>query len=209
MFEHILSSISTLSPVWIYLILLVIPFVENIFPPSPSDTIVVVCASLIPMGTIGFIPSLILTTIGSEVGFLVLYYLGSQVDKKVAHSGKFKFLTKDGLIQTEKWYNKYGSGILIVNRFVPGIRPVLAFFAGMSEIKLNKTIILSTISAILWNSMTLCLGIVFGNNVERIDTFLDNFSKITIIVLVAVAVVILIGYLLKKRKSKKSENQSV
>jgi len=206
MFEHILNSVSSLSPVVIYLLILIVPLIENIFPPSPSDTIVIVCASLIPLGTIHFIPSLIFATIGSEVGFMILYYIGSQVDKKVIHSGRFKFISKEGLIKAEEWYNKYGSGILIINRFLPGVRPVLAFFAGVSEINLNKTLIYSTISALLWNSLTLYLGIVFGNNVERIDQFLSQYSRITIILLVIGTLIFGVRYFFLKRKQKKSEN---
>jgi membrane protein DedA with SNARE-associated domain len=206
MFEYILSSVSSLSPLWIYTVLLIIPFVENIFPPSPSDTIVIVCASLIPLGRIQFIPALILTTIGSEIGFMILYYLGSQVDRKVMHSGKYKFLSKEGLIKAEEWYSKYGCGILIINRFLPGIRPVLAFFAGLSELEIKKTVLYSTLSAILWNALTLYLGIVFGNNVERIDRFLSEYSRISVIVFSVVTAAFLIRYLYKKIKSKKIEN---
>ena len=206
MFEQILNSVSTLSPVVIYLIIFLMPFVENLFPPSPSDAIVIVCASLIPLGTIHFVPALILSTIGSELGFLILYYLGTQVDKKLIHAGKFKFLSKEGLIKAEEWYNKYGNSILIINRFLPGIRPVLAFFAGLSEINLQKTIIFSLISAVLWNSLTLYLGIVFGNNIERIDRFLLQYSRVTLIIMVIGAVLFLIRYLYQKRKTKKIEN---
>lgn len=206
MFEHILHSVSTLSPVWIYLVLFLIPLIENIFPPSPSDAIVIVCASLIPMGTIHFVPALVCTTLGSEIGFMFLYYLGTQIDKKVIHSGKYKFLSKEGILKAEQWYNKYGCGILAVNRFLPGIRPVLAFFAGLSELSVNKTILYSTISAILWNALTLYLGIVFGNNIERIDKFLSDYSKISVIVLSAGCVIFLIHYLYKKSRTKKIGN---
>lgn len=206
MLEVILHSISSLSPVWIYAILMLIPLVENIFPPSPSDTIIIVCASLIPLGSIHFIPAIIVTTIGSETGFMILYYLGSQVDKKVVHSGKYKFLSKEGVEKTEQWYAKYGCGILAVNRFLPGIRPALAFFAGMSEIKINTAILYSTLSAILWNGMMLYLGIVFGANVERIDKFLINYSKIAIIILGGSAALFAVYYLYQKNRLKKIEN---
>lgn len=206
MFEQILNSVSSLSPLIIYLLIFIMPFVENIFPPSPSDAIVIVCASLIPLGTIHFVPALILSTLGSEIGFMVLYYLGTQVDKKVIHAGKFKFLSKNGLIKAEEWYNKYGNSILIINRFLPGIRPVLAFFAGLSEVSLQKTIIFSLISAVLWNSLTLYLGIVFGNNIERIDRFLFQYSRITIIILIVGAIIFLIRYLYQKKKNKKIED---
>ena len=95
MFEEILNSMTTFSPLIIYSVLLVMPFVENVFPPAPSDFIVALGGTLIVSGTINFIPALIITSIGSEAGFLFLYYLGTQTDKegegKIQIGGSVKY----------------------------------------------------------------------------------------------------------------------
>ena len=67
MLEEILVYNSSLEAIWIYIILFLFSFVENVFPPSPSDVIVVVGASLIASTSIGFIPVLIITSIGSAL----------------------------------------------------------------------------------------------------------------------------------------------
>ena len=63
MFENILSDISQLTPLLLYIVLFVASFIENVFPPSPSDFVVVVGGSLVAAGTIHFIPTLIITTV--------------------------------------------------------------------------------------------------------------------------------------------------
>ena len=82
MFESILTEISSFSPIWIYITLFLFAFIENVFPPSPSDLVVVVGGTLIATGAIHFIPTLILTSVGTVAGFMVLFYIGSTVDKK-------------------------------------------------------------------------------------------------------------------------------
>ena len=50
MFEDILTQISTFSPIWIYITLFLFAFVENIFPPSPSDVVLLIGGSIIATG---------------------------------------------------------------------------------------------------------------------------------------------------------------
>ena len=66
MIENILNHISDLSPFLIYLILFLFSYVENVFPPSPSDLVVVIGGSLISTESIHFVPTLIFTTLSVE-----------------------------------------------------------------------------------------------------------------------------------------------
>ncbi|MEE9448735.1 MAG: DedA family protein [Ignavibacteriaceae bacterium] len=202
MFESILNQISSFPPVWIYITLFLFAFGENVFPPSPSDFVVVVGGSLIATGIIDFIPTLILTSLGTVIGFMVLFYIGSTVDKKVIHSGKFKFIPVDAIDKVEIWFKKYGYGIILANRFMPGTRAVISFFAGLSHLDVKKTIILSTISAFAWNTLILYLGYIFGDNVELVDQYLTNYTNIVIGISVVVALFFIIRFYLRKKKSK-------
>jgi membrane protein DedA with SNARE-associated domain len=202
MFESILNELSSFPPVWIYITLFLFAFVENVFPPSPSDFVVVVGGSLIATGIINFIPTLILTSLGTVIGFMVLFYIGSTVDKKVIHSGKFKFIPVDAIDKVEIWFKKYGYGIILANRFMPGTRAVISFFAGLSHLDVKKTIILSTISAFAWNALILYLGYIFGDNVELVDKYLTTYSNIVIGITVVVALFFIIRYFLRKKKNK-------
>jgi len=202
MFESILNQISSFSPIWIYITLFLFAFVENVFPPSPSDFVVVVGGSLIATGVIDFIPTLILTSLGTIIGFMVLFYIGSTVDKKVIHSGKFKFIPVDAIDKVEIWFKKYGYGIILANRFMPGTRAVISFFAGLSHLDVKKTIILSTISAFAWNALILYLGYIFGDNVELVDQYLTTYTNIVIGITVVIALFFITRFYLRRKKSK-------
>ena len=202
MFEEILNQISTFPPIWIYVTLFLFSFIENVFPPSPSDLVVLIGGTLISTGVIHFIPTLILTTIGSIIGFMVLFYLGSAIDKKVIHTGKLKFIPVDAVDKVEAWFNKYGYWVILANRFLPGTRSVISFFSGLSHLKVETTVILATISALTWNAIILLLGITFGDHVKVIDNYLSTYSNIVIAITILIVLFFIIKNFILKKKQK-------
>jgi len=202
MFEDILNSISSFTPFWIYVTLFLFAFVENVFPPSPSDLVVVIGGSLVSTGVINFIPAVLLTTFGSVIGFMILFYFGSTVDRKVVHSGKYKYIPVDAIEKVELWFKKYGYYVIIANRFLPGTRSVISFFSGMSNLNTKKTLILATMSAIVWHSLIIYLGYIFGNNISVVDKYLSTYSNIAISITVVVVIVFVIKFYLSRKKNK-------
>ena len=202
MIEDILKHITSLTPFWIYVALFFFAFIENVFPPSPSDLVVVVGGSLISAGPIHFIPTLLVTTLGSVIGFMTLFYLGGQLDKKVLRAGKIKFISVDSLEKVESWFVKYGYFIIAANRFMPGTRSVISFFAGVSELNPYKTIILATLSALAWNSIIIYLGIIFGHNIKTVDYYLSTYNNIALILTIIVVAFFVIRYFVQKKKKK-------
>lgn len=206
MIEDILSHISELTPFWIYISLFAFAYIENVFPPSPSDLVVVIGGSLVGTGTLSFIPTLIFTTIGSVLGFMTLYFIGWMLDKKVIKSGKLKFISLEAVLKVEAWFKKYGYWIIAVNRFLPGTRSVISFFAGMSRLDIKRTVTLSTVSAFLWNFLIIYLGMLFGENVEIVDRYLDTYSNIVLVATIIVVLFFVVRYFFFR---KKSENKNV
>lgn len=201
MLEEILVFIGSLDATWIYLLLFFFAFIENVFPPSPSDIIVVVGASLIATTSIEFIPVLFITSVGSAVGFILMYYLGYFLSEKVLRSGKLKFVSQDALHKTDEWFSKYGYWIILANRFLPGTRSVISFFSGVHELNVFKTFIFALISAFAWNVIIIYLGMTLGNNVELIDYYLKTYSNIGIGLTILVLVIFAIRYFLNKKKN--------
>lgn len=202
MFEEILTRISELSPLWIYLTIFFFAFIENLFPPSPSDMVIVVGGSLVGASDLHFAPVLIFATGGSLVGFLTAFAIGWQIDKRILHSGKIKFLTIESVEKVENAFRKYGYFLIIANRFLPGTRAVISFFAGMSRLNIHYTVLLSAASALIWNSILISLGMVFGENIQKVDAFLSTYNQIVIAATAVVIVLLIIRYFIKKSKKK-------
>jgi membrane protein DedA with SNARE-associated domain len=201
MFENILNQISTFPPIWIYITLFLFAFVENVFPPSPSDFVIVIGGSLVGAGSISFVISLIFATLGSILGFMLMFYIGSTVDKKVIQSGKYKYIPVNSIDKVETWFRKYGYLVIVANRFMPGTRAVISFFAGISNLEPKRTIILCLISAFAWNVIMLYLGYIFGDNVEMVDRYLTTYSNFVIAVTAAVILFFVVRFFFRKRKS--------
>lgn len=202
MFESILTQISDFTPIWIYLTIFFFAYIENLFPPSPSDIVVVIGGSLVGTGTISFIPLFISATLGSLTGFLTAFIIGWQFDKKLVHSGKIKFINIQSVDKVETAFRKWGYYLIVANRFLPGTRAVISFFAGMSRLNVNKTSLLSLVSAAIWNTFLIYLGITFGNNVDVIDKYLNTYSNIVLIITGVVILFFVVKSLITKRKSK-------
>lgn len=201
MFEDILTRIATFPPFWIYVTLFFFAFVENVFPPSPSDVLLVVGGTLIGTGAINFILALTFATIGSITGFMLMFYIGSTVDKKLIHSGRFKYIPVNTIEKVESWFRKYGYFIIVANRFMPGTRAVISFFAGISNLDPKKTIMLCFVSALLWNSIMLYLGFVFGDNVAIVDEYLTTYRNIVIVVTVVVVLFFIVRFFFRKKRA--------
>jgi membrane protein DedA with SNARE-associated domain len=200
MVEDILKYISELTPFWLYVALFFFSFVENVFPPSPSDLVVVIGGSLIAEGTIHFVPTLLLTTIGSVIGFMTLFFIGSQLDKKVVHAGKIKFISVESVDKVENWFLKYGYYIILANRFLPGTRSVISFFAGLSRLDIKKTTVLCAVSAIVWNAMIIYLGMIFGYNIEKVDYLISTYNNVAIIITIVVVLFFVIRFFIQRKK---------
>lgn len=200
MLQEIISIINSLDPVLIYLLLLIFAFAENIFPPSPSDFVVVFVATLITRSTITFFPILAITTVGSTIGFIVMYYIGKYFGEKILRKGKVKFIKKESLGKADLWFNKYGYKLILINRFMPGTRAVVSFFSGVHGLKNIETFFLAFVSSLVWNALLILLGIFLGNNIEMIDKYLSAYSNVILIITALVVVYFIVKYIIKRKK---------
>lgn len=202
MLEQIISYISSLDPALIYFALFFFAFIENIFPPSPSDFVVLFGATLIANSTLGFIPILILTSMGSGIGFVVMYLIGEFFGERILRKGRFKFITEESLNKADHFFHKYGYNIILINRFLPGTRAVVSFFSGVHRLKPARTFVYAAVSSFFWNALLIFLGIKLGENLELVDSYLARYSQIVIILTALILAFFLIRYWLKKKKSK-------
>jgi len=165
-------------------------FIENIFPPSPSDAVILFAGTLIPLGNVNFFALWVFATLGSVVGFLTMFAIGVSFDRKVVETGKIKFIKYEHILKVERWFQKWGYWLIVINRFLSGTRAVISFFAGMSLLKVRKTTLLCAISAGLWNFILIYLGYTFSQNWQEIYDELENYGYyfLAAITLIAIGV---------------------
>ena len=206
MLEQILSYISSVDTGYLYLILFFFAFIENVFPPSPSDVVVVVGASLIASTNISYAPVLLITSIGSALGFILMYYIGKLFGERLIRTGRIKFIKEKDLNNADKWFSKWGYKLITVNRFLPGTRSIISFFSGVHELDVWKTFLYASISAFLWNALIIYLGMMVGHNVEAIDYYLSTYSNIIVGITILIFGAVIIKFFWRKKHPKSGGN---
>jgi membrane protein DedA with SNARE-associated domain len=196
--ETFVTQLQQLNPFWVYIAIFVIAYTENLFPPSPSDVMIVAGGYLVGIGHLDFITTLLVTTIGSTTGFMTMYKLGDWFGIRIIETGKMRFLPLDSIHKVEAWFRRYGYWLIVINRFLSGTRAIVGFFAGMSEIKFLPTAILCFISALVWNGLLLYSGTLLGENWESIGLYLSTYSQFVIVSLITAALISLIVWYHKK-----------
>ncbi len=181
-----------------------IAFIENIFPPFPSDVLVVAAGSLAAVGRVDGWVLIVSTTVGSTAGFMVMYAIGRWIGGHVLESGKVRFLPPDQVKKVEGWFQRYGYGVVVANRFLAGTRAVVSFFAGMSRLPIATSVILSFLSALVWNFILVQAGLALGENWERIIFYLDAYGK----TVTSIVVVLAVGYIAYRAFGSRTRNGS-
>lgn len=194
MLENIITFLQNVPEMYVLLIVLALCYIENVFPPAPSDAVLLFAGTMIPLGNVHFLWLLLLSTLGSTLGFVTMFLIGLKFDKKIIETGKIKFIKIDTIMKVEHWFQKWGYWIILINRFLSGTRAVISFFAGMSLLDLKKTTILSIAGAFIWNFVLIYVGMVFSENWQEIYSKIDIFGYIIFGVLVIISLIILIKH---------------
>lgn len=179
-------------------------FVENIFPPSPSDSILLFLGSLTTMGTVPYLPLLLTSSIGSILGFYVMFKLGKKFNTFITTTKKFSFIDRKHIVKVEKWFHRWGYGIIVANRGLSGTRGIISFFAGMSHLPTKKTMIYASISAIIWNVLVIQLGRLAGENWNTMKDKLGNYEVLILGFIAGLVLFFLVRFIMvffKKQKS--------
>lgn len=191
-----------INPAMAYAVLFLSAIIENIFPPIPGDTVTVIGAYLITKGNLGFWGVYLSTSMGSLVGFFIMYFLGLKFGRSFVRSRfKAKIFSEEMFDRVEKWFIKYGYWVILANRFLSGTRSVIALFAGFFHLEWYKVILLGLVSALVWNGLLIYAGYLLGVNWDMITGIISHYNEI-VIMLMVIAVVTYI--FIKRYRKKKS-----
>ncbi|MGI0084637.1 MAG: DedA family protein [Nitrososphaerales archaeon] len=179
-----------------YLGIFFLMFLESATLPVPSEVVLPLAGYLVYQGSIEFWTAVIVASVGSLVGtsvdFAIGYYLGRPA---VIRYGKTLRISEKHLLQSERWFAKYGPITVLLARFVPLIRTLVAFPAGIAEMKIPKFLAYSFVGIFLWDAVLIYLGVRVGANVSQITSTLQKyFLPVEVAAVVIVGVVLFMVY---------------
>jgi membrane protein DedA with SNARE-associated domain len=199
--EQGIGWLQQLPPLGVLAVIFFIAYIENVFPPSPSDVLLVFAGALIGFGTLGFVPALVTATAGSTLGFMTAYGAGRYFEQHVVEGRFSRFLPVDTIARVEAMFRRYGYGVIVANRFLAGTRALVSFFAGMSRMELTRTTALCALGAAIWNTILLLLGSALGSNWRMAGAYLMLYSKLVTAITVAAIIVFAVWWYLRKRRT--------
>lgn len=179
-------------------------FLENLFPPIPSELIMPLAGFNIAKGKMAFLPVIAAGTLGTVLGALPWYYLGRQLDedrlkKLLDRYGKWLQISGRDVERAKGWFDRSGQFAVLIGRLIPGVRTLISLPAGMAAMPIAPFLLYSTVGTALWVSLLTYGGYVLGDKYEEIEHLLAPFSKIILGLIVGVVAVWLLRKYLRSR----------
>jgi len=146
---------------WAYVVLFAIIFAETglvVTPFLPGDSLLFAAGAIAARGSLNLAGLFILLSISAILGDTVNYAVGKYLGGKL-----IRFIKKEHLDRTHAFFEKYGGKTIIIARFVPIVRTLAPFVAGVGTMTYAKFIIYNVVGGIAWVAICVMAGYFFGN----------------------------------------------
>lgn len=184
-------------------------FIENIFPPIPSEVVLLFGGFMTTYSKLGVPLMILFSTLGSVVGAIVLYYVGKILNKerlkKIVSGkvGKMLRLKASDIEKADRWFDTKGNKTVFFCRFIPVVRSLISIPAGMSEMAMTKFLLYTTVGSAIWNTVLLVIGNRVGKNWKDILGIMDQYSHVVLILLIILFVAFLVYFFYFRTQKKK------
>jgi len=170
--------------------------------PVPDETLLTFSGYLAFKGNLSLPLAFAAAWAGSSCGITISYYLGRTFGLPLIHRyGRYVRITEDRIMKAHAWFDRVGHWGLTFGYFVPGVRHLTAYAAGMSEVAPRQFALFAYSGGFLWVTTFLSIGYFLG---ERWKVVEGEIHRYVAIFTVAGAVV-LVGYLIWRKFLKRAE----
>jgi len=197
---HLQEIISTYG-VWTYAILFTIIFSETglvIAPFLPGDSLLFAAGAFAATGSLDVLWIFILLSIAAILGNIVNYSIGNYIGPNIMQKKNIRFINKDYLERTHKFYEKHGGKTMVIARFVPIIRTFAPFVAGIGFMTYGRFMFFNIVAGIAWVGIFVFGGYYFGN----LPTVKNHFTLVIVAIIVISALPAVFEFLRHRFRSR-------
>jgi len=192
--------ISSMGYVGLYLVM----FLENVFPPIPSEVVLPLAGSLTLTGRFSIFWITIIGMLGSLTGAFLFYGLGKWLGEPrvrilMEKYGRYALLSTNDLDRSLEWFDKYDDWVIFFSRMVPIVRSLISIPAGIAAMDITKFSFFTILGTALWSLLLAFGGRLLGEQWPLIAEFINTYQNIVLVVTVS-AVLLFIGSRLFKKK---------
>ena len=189
----ILSFLGAQGPFLLYLLLGAGSAVENLFPPIPADTFVLLGAFLAASGRADAWTVFFVTWLANTTAALLVYWTGYRIGRPFFQVGMGRYMLNPAqLRRLDTFYQRWGLPAIFFARFLPGLRAMVPVFAGVTHQPFRVVAFPVFVASGIWYGGLVWLGATAGKNLPAIGQWLAGANRLllapALVVLVAVVV---------------------
>lgn len=164
-------------------------FLENVFPPIPSELIMPLAGYLATRGDMNILVVIGAGTIGSLLGTLPWYYLGRRlghhgVRRLAENHGRWLTMSPSDVDAASDRFKRRGNSSVMLGRLIPTVRTLISVPAGVANMPLGRFLLFSSIGTLLWTAALALAGYLLGQAYSTIQDYVDPVSTMVLIILV-------------------------
>src|SRR3984957_13694093 len=176
-------------------------FLEDFGIPVPGETVLIAGAvfagsgrlNIVAVGVVGFLAAVA----GDNIGYAIGRFGGRAL---VERWGRYVFLTEERLDKAERFFTRHGGKIIVVARFIEGLRQANGIIAGIIGMRWLKFLACNALGAALWVGTWVSVGYFAGQHITAIYNALTEYSLYAAIVAVVVIAAWIVLHLRKRRR---------
>ena len=181
-------------------------FIENVFPPIPSEVVLPLAGSLSLTGRFSIPLITIVGMLGSLTGAFLFYGLGKWLGEErvrnfIGKFGKYALLSVEDFDKSKDWFDKYDEWVIFFSRMVPIVRSLISIPAGVADMNLPKFSFYTILGTALWSFILSYAGRLLGEQWPVITDFINTYQNVVLVVAVLVVVVFVAYRLVRKKKT--------
>ncbi len=178
-FQSILAFLQDLHPAILYAVLGLGAGLENLVPPIPADTFVLLGGFLSAGGRAGAM-GVFLATWGCNVASaLLVFRVGARYGPSFFSEGWGRHLLNEHQLgRMRVFYARWGIYAIFFTRFLPGLRAVVPAFAGVSRLPVLPVALPLALASAVWYGALVWLGATAGRNLPAIERTLGRANGV-------------------------------
>lgn len=136
---------------------------EFVALPFPGETTMAFAGFLSYTGRLDFLTLVVVAFAGTTAGMTITYFIGLKAGLPfIQRYGKWFLFSPAKLDKTQRWFERYGSFLISIGYFIPGVRHFTGYFAGIIALPFRKFALYAYGGALIWVILFLGIGKVFG-----------------------------------------------
>lgn len=189
---QMIGSAVEANPFLGYVAIFATMFLENLFPPIPSEMIMPLGGFYVQQGKLALLPVVIAGLGGTVLGALPWYGLGrlineERLEKWLERHGRWIGISANDLKRSRIWFNRYGSALVFWGRLVPGVRTLISVPAGMELMPITPFLLWTTGGSLIWVLILTLSGLALGSGYDNVELWLVPVVKAVKVILVIAA----------------------